>query len=136
MVDEFHGFVDGPTGYSPTRDQQMCALPDASRAETLFLIVTIPHRDQAKNWCRSQQISVWIPVAARSVLPQHFFGRDFENRSRQRRQANCVNGQAVAVRLDVAPVPSDPALASLFHFRIRIHLMIGFGDYVDNPVSV
>src|SRR5580658_2502556 len=132
MIDELHGFIDRPSRDSTAREQQMRSLPHPPGLKTLFLIITIAHSDNAENRRSTQLIRVGIPVATGRQLSQQSLWRELDKCRRRRRQAERVNGEAVAILLDVAPVPSNPPLASVLHIRIGVYLLIGFGNDLDD----
>jgi hypothetical protein len=132
MVHHFHGLVTGARGKSVGSRKEMCALPDSACLQALFLSVSVAHGYESDQRRAEHQLRIAILCVAGNSPAEHPHRHHFGHRSSDRRQAEGINREAIAVFLDGTPFRADPTFAAMLNVRIGIDLRIcggtSFGD--------
>src|SRR5260370_40636339 len=132
MVHHCHGLVTGASGKSAGSREEMRALPDSACLQALFLGISVAHGDESDERRAEHQFRIAIIGAAGCSPAEHPDRHHLGSRRSYGRQAEGINGEAIAVFLDRTPFRADPTFAAMLNIWIGIDFRIcdrtNFGD--------
>ena len=136
VVDHFHGFVARPSSKTPGRCQQMRPLPDSAGAQTVFLVITVAHRNDSHQGCSQHQLGISIFLPSGCNPPQHPQRHHLENCSGDGGLPEGIKRESIAKSLNVSPMGPNPSAAATFNLGIGIDYIVGSRSYFHDPLSV